>query len=63
MPFIVFFSVSFIADEVLYTMSLAAGIYYFVDVPLLGAVLSDYRSWSGQFTVWEEEGVIWNVSF
>ena len=44
-------------------MALLVGIRYFVDVPLLSAVLSDYGSWSGRFMVGKEEGVIQDVPF
>ena len=62
-PFIVFFSISFIAYEVLYTVAPLMGIHYFVDVPFLCSVLSDYGLWSGQFMVREEERVIWDIPF
>ena len=57
------FSISFIAYKVLYTAALPTGIHNFVDVPFLCSVLSDYGSWSGQFTVGEEEWVIRDIPF
>ena len=46
-PLIMFLSISFIMYKVLYAVALPLGIYNFVNVPLLSAILSDYRSWSG----------------
>ena len=63
MPFIVFSSVALIVYEVLYAVAPLMGIHYLVDVPLLGAVFSDYRSRSGWFMIREEEGVIGDVLF
>jgi hypothetical protein len=58
----VFSPIAFIADEVLYASATAAGIYNFVNVPLLSAVFGDNRPWAGRFPVREEEGVIGDVS-
>ena len=58
-----FFSIFFMAYEVLYTVAPLAGIHYFVNVPLLCPVLSDYGSWLGQFAVGEKEQVIQDIPF
>jgi hypothetical protein len=58
----VFFPIAFIVDKVLYASAVAAGIYNFVDIPLLSAVFSDDWPWAGQFPVREEEGVIRDIS-
>ena len=63
MPFIVFFSVALVAYEVLYAVAPLTGIHYLVDVPLLSAVFSDYRSRLGWFAIREEEGVVGDVPF
>ena len=57
------FSISFIVYEVLYTTAPLTGIHYFVDVPFLCSILSDYGSWLGQFAVGEEERVIRDIPF
>ena len=57
------FSISFIVYEVLYTMAPLTGIHYFINVPFLCSVLSDYVLWSGWFTVGEEEQVIQDIPF
>ena len=61
MPFIIFSAVAFIAYKVLYPLAPPMGIHYFVDVPFLCAILSDYGSWSGRFLIGEEERVIRDV--
>ena len=58
-----FFSIALVAYEVLYAAAPLTGIHYLVNVPLLGAVFSDYRSWSGLFAIREEEGVVGDVPF
>jgi len=50
-------------DKVLNSSPMPSGIHNFVDVPLLGAVFGDNWPWSDLFTVGEEEGVVWDVSF
>ena len=51
----------FIVDKILYTPATPAGIYNFVNVPLLRAIFSDNRMWPGWFSVREKEWVIGDI--
>lgn len=58
-----FFPVSLVADEVLYSSAASACVHDLVYVPFLGAIFGDNRAWASWFSIGEKEWVVGDVAF